>query len=59
MAATAAFGEGDVPRRQDLILMSPALAPALVGYQVHLEPVDKELSDHGAVRADFDFSLVA
>jgi endonuclease/exonuclease/phosphatase family metal-dependent hydrolase len=59
MAPTAAFGEGDVPRRQDLILMSPALAPALVGYQVHLEPVDKELSDHGAVCADFDFSLVA
>ncbi|MFG3043151.1 endonuclease/exonuclease/phosphatase family protein [Streptomyces sp. NPDC048330] len=57
-AATAAFGDGDVPRRQDLILMSPALAPALVGYQVHLEPVDKELSDHGAVSGDFDLSRV-
>ncbi|MFE9287830.1 hypothetical protein [Streptomyces olivaceus] len=55
---TAAFGEGDVPRRQDLILMSPALAPTLVGYQVLLEPVNKELSDHGAVCADFDFSLL-
>ncbi|WP_413100183.1 hypothetical protein [Streptomyces sp. Inha503] len=56
---TAAFGTGDVPRRQDLILMSPTLAPALVNYQVHLEPVDKELSDHGAVSADFDLSRVA
>ncbi|MGW5096319.1 hypothetical protein ACWEQ1_17295 [Streptomyces nodosus] len=27
MTATAAFAEGDVPRRQDVILMSPALAP--------------------------------
>ncbi|NBE51996.1 hypothetical protein [Streptomyces boluensis] len=56
--ATAAFGELDVPRRQDLILMSPALAPALVDYQVHLEPVERDLSDHGAVRADFDLSLL-
>ncbi|MFI1201672.1 endonuclease/exonuclease/phosphatase family protein [Streptomyces sp. NPDC020883] len=56
---TAAFGFGDVPRRQDLILMSPALAPALVDYQVHLEPVDMELSDHAAVSADFDLSLLA
>ncbi|MEU3299776.1 hypothetical protein ABZ729_08135 [Streptomyces sp. NPDC006678] len=47
-----------MPRRQDLILMSPALAPALVDYQVHREPVDNELSDHGAVRADFDLSLL-
>ncbi|NDZ76989.1 hypothetical protein G3I19_00320 [Streptomyces sp. SID10853] len=56
MAATAAFGDGDVPRRQDLILMSPDLAPALDDYRVDLEPVDKELSDHGAVSADFDLS---
>ncbi|NIY65554.1 endonuclease/exonuclease/phosphatase family protein [Streptomyces malaysiensis] len=59
MAATAAFGDGDVPRRQDLILMSPALGPALIGYEVHLEPVNKGLSDHGAVSADFDLSRVA
>ncbi|WP_435059261.1 endonuclease/exonuclease/phosphatase family protein [Streptomyces sp. bgisy060] len=58
-APTAAFGEGDVPRRQDLILMSPALAPALVDYQVHLEPIDKELSDHGAVSATFEVSRLA
>ncbi|MFE5604189.1 hypothetical protein ACFQ8O_33975 [Streptomyces coelicoflavus] len=58
MAPTAAFGEGDVPRRQDLILMSPALAPALVDYQVHLEPIEKQLSDHGAVSAIFDLSCL-
>ncbi|MFC8708907.1 MULTISPECIES: hypothetical protein [unclassified Streptomyces] len=57
--ATAAFGKNDVPRRQDAILMAPALAPALVRYAVHLEPIEEELSDHGAVSADFDFSLVA
>ncbi|MGW5442813.1 hypothetical protein [Streptomyces asiaticus] len=59
MAATAGFGDGDVPRRQDLILMSPALAPALIGYEVHHEPVNKGLSDHGAASADFDLGRVA
>ncbi|MEU3499390.1 endonuclease/exonuclease/phosphatase family protein [Streptomyces hundungensis] len=53
---TAAFGPGDVPRRQDLILISPALLPALVGYEVHREPVDQELSDHAAVSATFDLN---
>ncbi|MGW7620817.1 endonuclease/exonuclease/phosphatase family protein [Streptomyces antimycoticus] len=56
--ATAAFGDGDVPRRQDLILASPALAPALVGYRVHMEPVETGLSDHAAVSADFDLGLL-
>ncbi|MEV5598886.1 hypothetical protein [Streptomyces sp. NPDC052496] len=55
---TAAFGDGDVPRRQDLILASPALAPALVDYQVHMVPVDKGLSDHAAVSADLDLGLL-
>ncbi|GHF33093.1 hypothetical protein GCM10010218_12710 [Streptomyces mashuensis] len=55
-AATAAFGNGDVPRRQDLILESPDMAVAQVSYQVHMEPVDKELSDHAAVSADYDLS---
>ncbi|WP_328373137.1 hypothetical protein OG800_49750 (plasmid) [Streptomyces sp. NBC_00445] len=57
--ATAAFGEGDVPRRMDLVLSSPALAPALVGYQVYMEPVEKGLSDHAAVSADYDLSLLS
>lgn len=56
--ATAAFGDGDVPRRQDLVLASPGLVPALVGYEVHMEPVDKELSDHAAVSADLDLGLL-
>ncbi|MFF4205735.1 endonuclease/exonuclease/phosphatase family protein [Streptomyces sp. NPDC001668] len=56
--ATAAFGKGDVPRRQDLILVTPALAPALVEYEVAMEPVDLGWSDHAAVRADFDLSLL-
>ncbi|SEM79064.1 endonuclease/exonuclease/phosphatase family protein [Streptacidiphilus jiangxiensis] len=46
---TAAFEAGDVPRRQDLVLLSPALAPALTGYTVHREPVDLGFSDHCAV----------
>ncbi|MFJ9634731.1 endonuclease/exonuclease/phosphatase family protein [Streptomyces sp. NPDC101175] len=54
---TAAFGVDDVPRRQDLILASPALAPALVGYRVHKEAVDGGLSDHAAVVADFDLTV--
>ncbi|MGI5337724.1 hypothetical protein ACQEVS_10145 [Streptomyces sp. CA-181903] len=52
--ATAAFGEGDVPRRQDLILQSPDMAAAQVDYQVHKQTVDRELSDHAAVSADYD-----
>ncbi|QKW20552.1 endonuclease/exonuclease/phosphatase family protein [Kitasatospora sp. NA04385] len=51
---TAAFGDGDVPRRQDLILASPALAPAVAGYQVHRRPVDEGLSDHCAVSIDLN-----
>ncbi|QKW06925.1 endonuclease/exonuclease/phosphatase family protein [Streptomyces sp. NA04227] len=58
-AATAAFGDGDVPRRQDLILASPAMAAGLVRYQVHMEPVDMGLSDHAAVSADFDLGVLA
>ncbi|WP_019891861.1 hypothetical protein [Streptomyces purpureus] len=38
--ATAAFGDGDVPGRQDLILASPAPGPALAGYQVQMEPAE-------------------
>ncbi|WP_030462542.1 endonuclease/exonuclease/phosphatase family protein [Kitasatospora sp. NRRL B-11411] len=53
---TAAFGAGDVPRRQDLILTSPALAPAVSNYQVHRLPVDDGLSDHCAVSIDLDLS---
>lgn len=56
---TAAFGDGDVPRRMDLILASPALARALVGYRVHMEPVEKGLSDHAAVSMDLDLRLLA
>lgn len=56
--ATAAFGAGDVPRRQDLILMSPAMAVALVDYQVHMEPVEEGWSDHAAVSADFNLELL-
>ncbi|MFD8847834.1 endonuclease/exonuclease/phosphatase family protein [Streptomyces sp. NPDC059604] len=55
---TAAFADGDVPRRQDLILASPALAPAVTGYQVHMEPVDKGLSDHAAVSIDLDLNRI-
>lgn len=55
--ATAAFGPGDVPRRQDLILASPALALVLTSYQVHMEPVDEGWSDHAAVSADFDLTV--
>lgn len=57
--ATAAFGPGDVPRRQDLILTSPALTPAVTGYQVHRQPVDDDLSDHCAVSIDLDLAVVA
>lgn len=57
--ATAAFGDGDVPRRQDLILPSPALAPTLIDYQVHMEAVNMGLSDHAAVSADFDLDMLA
>ncbi|MGA5819844.1 endonuclease/exonuclease/phosphatase family protein [Kitasatospora sp. NPDC094028] len=46
---TGGFGVGDVPRRQDLVLLSPALAPAVVGYEVHDEPVTDGFSDHAAV----------
>jgi len=56
---TAAFGPGDVPRRQDLILTSPALAPAVTGYQVHRQPVDDETSDHCAVSVDLDLTVLA
>ncbi|MFE0777614.1 endonuclease/exonuclease/phosphatase family protein [Streptomyces sp. NPDC058861] len=56
---TAAFGPGDVPRRQDLILASPALAPAVTGYQVHRQPVDDETSDHCAVSVDLDLTALA
>ncbi|MGK3110561.1 hypothetical protein [Streptomyces sp. WAC05858] len=56
--ATAAFGDGDVPRRQDLILASSALATALVGYRVHMEPVETGLSAHAAISADFDLGLL-
>ncbi|MFF6772725.1 endonuclease/exonuclease/phosphatase family protein [Streptomyces sp. NPDC012637] len=55
---TAAFADGDVPRRQDLILASPALAPAVTGYEVHMEPVDKDLSDHAAVSIDLDLTRI-
>ncbi|MFI1060425.1 endonuclease/exonuclease/phosphatase family protein [Streptomyces spororaveus] len=55
---TAAFADGDVPRRQDLILASPALAPAVTSYQVHMEPVDKALSDHAAVSIDLDLNRI-
>ncbi|RLU79909.1 hypothetical protein CTZ27_35735 [Streptomyces griseocarneus] len=54
--ATAAFSEGDVPRRQDLVLQSPDMAIAQVSYQVHMEPVYKGLSDHAAVSVDYDLS---
>lgn len=53
---TAAFGPGDVPRRQDLILTSPALAPAITDYQVHKQPVDDGLSDHCAVSINIDLN---
>ncbi|MFF5969946.1 hypothetical protein ACFY7C_00305 [Streptomyces sp. NPDC012769] len=53
---TAAFADGDVPRRQDLILASPALVPAVTDYQVHMEPVDRGLSDHAAVSIDLDLN---
>ena len=57
--ATAAFDEGDVPRRMGLILSSPALDPALIGFQVHMEPVEEGLSDHAAVSADYDLGLLS
>ncbi|MFI6112878.1 endonuclease/exonuclease/phosphatase family protein [Kitasatospora sp. NPDC051164] len=56
---TAAFGHGDVPRRQDLILTSPALAPAVIGYQVHRQPAEDEMSDHCAVSVDLDLTVLA
>ncbi|MFF4924270.1 endonuclease/exonuclease/phosphatase family protein [Kitasatospora sp. NPDC001261] len=57
--ATAAFDPGDLPRRQDMILTSPALAPAVTNYQVHLLPVEEKLSDHGAVSVDLDLAVLA
>jgi endonuclease/exonuclease/phosphatase family metal-dependent hydrolase len=53
---TAAFGNGDVPRRQDLILTSPALTPLVTDYSVHCEPITDGFSDHCAVsiRLDLD-----
>lgn len=49
--ATGGFADGDVPRRQDLILASPALAGALSHYTVHMDPVRAGMSDHAAVSA--------
>ncbi|WP_153470225.1 hypothetical protein [Streptomyces kaniharaensis] len=48
-----------MPRRQDLILTSPALAPVVTGYQVHRQPVDDETSDHCAVSVDLDLTVLA
>ncbi|MFJ7085967.1 hypothetical protein ACIQU8_22385 [Streptomyces griseus] len=56
---TAAFGPGDVPRRQDLILTSPALAPTATNYQVHRQPVDNGSSDHCAVSVEYDLAALA
>ena len=54
---TAAFGEGDVPRRQDLILASPAVV--LADYRVHREPVEAGFSDHCAVSVDIDLAAMS
>lgn len=57
--ATGGFGESDVKRRQDLVLLSPALDPAIVDYTVYTEPVDRGWSDHGAVSATVDCDRIA
>ncbi|MER5690046.1 hypothetical protein [Streptomyces sp. NPDC002205] len=55
---TGGFGHTDVERRQDPILLSPALAPALVSYDVHTEPTEQGFSNHCAVSATLDLDLI-
>ncbi|MFG2210486.1 hypothetical protein [Streptomyces sp. NPDC048638] len=55
---TGGFGTGDVERRQDLFLLSPALAGAVVAYDVHAEPIDKGFSDHCAISLTLDCDLL-
>lgn len=51
---TGGFGKNDVERRQDLFLLSPALAEAIVEYEVHTEPIEQGFSDHCAVSLTLD-----
>lgn len=51
---TGGFGLGDVQRRQDLFLLSPTLAEAIVSYDVHTEPIEQEFSDHCAISLTLD-----
>ncbi|MGW3031260.1 hypothetical protein ACWDCB_08485 [Streptomyces sp. NPDC001178] len=51
---TAGLADSDVPRRQDLFLLSPTLVPAIVSYEVHTEPLDEGWSDHAAVTVTLD-----
>ncbi|MFI7104127.1 hypothetical protein ACIBK8_32880 [Streptomyces sp. NPDC050161] len=55
---TGGFESWDIERRQDLVLLSPALAPAIVDYTVHDEPIRQGWSDHGAVSAVLDCRLL-
>lgn len=57
--ATGGFGPNDVRRRQDLVLVSSDLGPAIVDYQVHTEPLDHGWSDHAAVSVTLDLALAA
>ncbi|MFF3127977.1 hypothetical protein ACFVRD_38090 [Streptomyces sp. NPDC057908] len=51
---TGGFGKTDVERRQDLFLLSPALASAIVAYDVHNAPIEQGFSDHCAVSLTLD-----
>jgi endonuclease/exonuclease/phosphatase family metal-dependent hydrolase len=52
---TGGFSTGDVERRQDLFLLSPTLAEAIVSYDVHTAPIDHEWSDHCAISLALDY----
>jgi endonuclease/exonuclease/phosphatase family metal-dependent hydrolase len=47
--ATGGFEPGDLPRRQDLILLSPDLAKHAARYAVHEQFLAERVSDHAAV----------
>lgn len=51
---TGGFGKNDVERRQDLFLLSPALAEAIVAYEVYSEPIEEGFSDHCAISLTLD-----
>jgi hypothetical protein len=58
-AATGGFEPGDLPRRQDLILLSPDLAKHAARYAVHEQFLAERVSDRAAVSIEIRTDVAA